>query len=98
VKRKEVKEVLLLFLLSICALTTWVMLLNRTGGAAPGMPASRRVLLAGASMLSMGLFLAYAYKVYFRPEFGRRAWRALVGMLLLHLALNLIFLSRGWVR
>ncbi len=90
----EMREVAMLALLGVAVLYCLVGFLNATielpGG---GLPLARLCLFAPACVLAIALFSLYAWRVYFRAQYGRRAGRALAGLLLLHLGLNLVLFS-----
>ena len=58
-----------------------------------GLPLARLLFFGPATLLTAGLFFIYAWRVYFEPQYGGRARRALAGVLLLHLGLNLALLG-----
>ena len=89
------REVAVLATLAIAVLCFLVGFLNATvrppGGA--GVPVARLWFFGPACLLSAGLFFIYAWRVYFEPQYGRRARRVLAGVLFLHLGLNLALLG-----
>jgi len=91
----EMREVALLAILAIAFLYFLVGFLNATvhppGGT--GLPVARLLFFGPATLLTAGLFFTYAWRVYFEPQYGRRARHALAGVLLLHLGLNLALLG-----
>ncbi len=93
--RAEMREVAVLAVLAFAVLYFLVGFLNATvrspGGK--GLPVARLCFFGPGCLITAGLFFTYAWKVYFEPQYGRRARRALAGVLLLHLGLNLAFLA-----
>ena len=91
----EMREVALLAILAVAVLSCLVGFLNATvrspGGL--GLPLVRLLFFGPATLLTAGLFFTYAWRVYFEPQYGGRALRALAGVLLLHLGLNLALLG-----
>ncbi len=90
----EMREVALLAALGVAVLYCLVGFLNATielpGG---GLPVARLCFFGPACGLAAALFFIYAWRVYFRAQCGPRAGRALAGLLLLHLGLNLVLFS-----
>ncbi len=93
-QKTDLRQVALLAVLAFMVLYFLVGFLNGTAYP-PGetLPVARLCFFGPAFVLTAALFFTYAWRVYFEPQYGRRAWRALAGVLLLHLGLNLAFLG-----
>ncbi len=92
--RSETREVVILALLGLAVLYFLVSFLNATtGSGGQGISTARLIFFGPACCLSLALFFIYAWRVYFQPQYGLRSGRALTGMLLLHLGLNLAILG-----
>ncbi len=93
-RRSDTREVVILALLGLAVLYFLVGFLNTTAGSpGHGLSLSRLAFFAPACCLSLALFFIYAWRVYFRPQYGLRSGRAVAGLLLLHLGLNLAILG-----